>query len=182
LTLPLRWIAPGLAAVLLSLAIAAPALGVPSGEEYLPKVPNASGEGSAPAGSGEGSVAAPEAGTGGSATGTGGSAAAAPSQGGPSGGDQAKPATDAKHSKPAKDRLDLASPTSADDSSGGDSALLDPVILLVVGGVILVAVAMIMRGRQVRSLQAGASQDRRELKAGRPTPEGEIVGSGEKPR
>jgi hypothetical protein len=162
-----RWIAPGLATGLLSLAIAGPALGAPSGDEYLPKVPKASGDES---------VATP------SYQGTDTSAASsAPSQSGTSGAEETKQKE--KKTKKSSKSEDRAVPVQAvsDQSSGGGSTLFDPVILLIVGGVICVAAGMIMRRRQTRSLQYRAKNRRQQLKSVRPTPEGEIVGSGEKP-
>jgi hypothetical protein len=154
-------------AAAIAITLAAPALGAPAGDEYLPKVPKASG-----------SAGTRDQGSGASATSDDGSTdtqtqAAAPAGGGGSGGGDGKqPNTNAN---PVPAPISSAPASSSDDSS--DSTLLNPVVILLVAGVIIAAVGMTLRRRNAdgEGGQEEAPSGRAEPGKAPPTPDGEIV-------
>jgi hypothetical protein len=146
----------------LCLALAAPALAAPAGDEYLPKVPKAAGKGV---------IANPE-------QGAGASVVAPPVRG--SGNDTSSD-NKAKDSKPNTDAVSIEPVGTSSDSGDDGSTLLSPVILLMIAGVLCVAAGMIVRRRRGTVSERGAEANREQRrKTAPPTPEGEIVGSGEK--
>ena len=162
----------GVALLLSSLAALAPAasaVAAPAGDEYLPKVPKAAGKevvGNPQQGEGASVVSPTVRGT---SSDTGGS-----------GNGKAKQSKNSKQNKQNNAQAPpLAPAADTGDSSGGGNALFSPIVLLMIAGVVCVAVAMVMRRRKVKTLQYRAAKRRkRSAKSSRPTPEGEIVGSG----
>jgi hypothetical protein len=155
-------------AAAIAVTLAVPALGAPAGDEYLPKVPKASG-----------SAATSDQGSGGSATTSDDGSTdtqtqgAAPFGGGGSGGgDGNQPNTNAN---PVPAPISSAPASSSDDSS--DSTLLSPVVILLVAGVIIAAVGMTLRRRNAdgEGGQEEAPSGRAEPGKAPPTPDGEIV-------
>jgi cobalamin biosynthesis Mg chelatase CobN len=147
----------------MSLGTTALASADPSGSEYLPSVPSATGHhasSDAQAGTSQ---------TGGSsATITQDSGTAAPSQSG-------QPKTHASKDKkaPSASPKPVAS-TDTTSSDGGSSGL--PIILLIVAGVIVAAVGMTLRRRQGGGSDPGAGDANRGDESHTPrTPDGEIV-------
>jgi hypothetical protein len=156
-TLTTLWLAAAI-----SLLLAAPSLAAPAGDEYLPKVPEATGD------------QATSSSTGGTTTDS--EAPGVTSSGG-------------KDSK-AKDDDDeigstsgpLATSSDDDDSSGGlFDTLFDPVVLLLIAGVIVTAVGMTLRRRNEGDDRTKVKRARRDPATAPPTPDGEIVTGGEKP-
>lgn len=148
-------------AALISLALAAPALGAPAGDEYIPKVPKAAGEEVLRGNQGPGgTVLSPE------VRGTG----RAPDslQSSSSGGD-ALSQGDAS-SGTADD-----SSVAANASSGAADTLLDPVVLLLIAGVGAAALSMTLRQRQSVPEDPDADGTARDLGSAPSTPDGEIV-------
>jgi hypothetical protein len=137
----------------ISLLATAPSLAAPAGDEYLPKVPEATGE--------QGSSGSTDGTTAGSTTG-------ATSSGG----------KDGKAKEDDEDGVGstsgpLATSSDDDDSSGGlFGTLFDPVVT---------AVGMTLRRRQEGDGRAGTTRVRRDPATAPPTPDGEIVTGGEKP-
>jgi hypothetical protein len=179
-------------AAALTLVLATPAYGAPAGDEYLPKVPKASGEserrdgnsgGSSEARGGEASsgeassssdTATTESETLGAAPAGGG--------GGDSGkGEGAQPKKDAKDADPAPVPISSAPASSSDDSS--DSALFSPVAILLIAGVLIAVVGMTLRRRNTDGdqQQEGAGTGRPERGKAPPTPDGEIIAGGDRP-
>jgi hypothetical protein len=165
-----RKIAGLCAAATLSLAVAAPALAAPAGDEYLPKVPQSGAHSS---GSGGSSASA------GTATTTL-----------PTGGTSSPTTSDAKNSgsdgsdKNRKDNTEQITPigsSGSGGSGGGDSSgsiIFNPIVLLMIAAVIAVAVGMTLRRRSVdegdpESPGGPGPSARRE--ASPTTPDGEIV-------
>lgn len=164
-------------AVTFCVALAAPALGAPAGDEYLPKVPKASGNSSghddAPSG-GSTDASSSQVET----TETQPEAAAPTGGGGDSGKGDGKPA---KSANPAPAPVESAPVSSSDDSS--DSTLSSPVVILLIAGVLIAAVGMTLRrrnaGDEVREQDGDASRSERGKTP--PTPDGEIVAGGDRP-
>jgi hypothetical protein len=154
-------------AAAISVALAAPSFGAPAGDEYLPKVPKASGN--------------PAAHDQGSATGAGTSDSGsndkqpqvAAAGGGGSGNGGNSPPKQGADSAPAP--ISSAPASSSDDSS--DSTLLSPVVILLVAGVIIAAVGMTLRRRNAdgEGGQEETPSGRAEPGKAPPTPDGEIV-------
>jgi hypothetical protein len=168
-----------------SLALAATAYAVPAGDEYLPKVPEATGQQSGGGGGG---------GTGDSAQ----SSAALPTTTASSEPTGAASGQDRNSKGEAKDEekgkgkgkreavtpLAVATQPASDDD--GSSGLFDPVVLLIVAGVIIATVGMTLRHRaagiEETATDGGRTgRDRGEAPSARPTPDGEIVARGDKP-
>ena len=140
------------------LLIAAPALGVPAGDEYLPQVPSATGE--KPVGTD-------------------------PSTAGPAEPETAKKADTTKDDENKTDDESAAlaldpSGGGGDDSGGVLDTLLDPIVLLLIGGVLAIAVGMLLARRQ-NGDSPDPSRARRASSDAPHTPDGEIVGGGERP-
>jgi hypothetical protein len=130
----------------ISTAVAAPALGAPAGDEYLPKVPKAAG--SAVGGKGSGStIFVPEAR--GTKNGDGGSR------------DQEAGSADREGS--------------GNDSSDATDTIFDPVVLLLIAGVIAAVAGMVLRRRHSRGSDSGPERVRRDQADAPRTPDGEIV-------
>src|SRR3954471_10732299 len=169
-------------AVLLGAAIcavlAAPALGAPAGDEYLPKVPKASGN-SSPQNQNPGSSAgSSSSGTG--TTDTTETQAAVPAAGG---GDSGKgngkqPKSSAGANAPAP--IAGAPASSTDDSSG--STLLSPIVILLIAGVLIAAVGMTLRRRNADGSDEADPVGSDPPGRGKtpPTPDGEIIAGGDK--
>jgi hypothetical protein len=168
----------GLAATLISVALAAPAYAAPAGDEYLPKVPKAEGKEV---------VANPKQGAGASVLSpsvrgaTPPTASATSDSSHTSSGAEKQPKD--KHAKRAKPSANTVAPASS-SSDGGGSAIFNPIILLVIAGVIAAAAGMTLRRRQDGGDQPsdGEGDAPDHTKHARPTPDGEIVASGEKAR
>jgi len=146
-----------------SLFLAAPAIGVPAGDEYLPQIPSATGDKPV-------SEAAPARAVDTSAR-DGDGTKDSPKKGGTEGeGDE--------------DR----SGALALDSGGGDGGdsggvldtLLDPIVLLLIGGVLTIAIGMLLARRQ-NGDSPDPSRARRASSDAPLTPDGEIVGDPERP-
>jgi hypothetical protein len=145
-----------LPAAAISLALAAPALAVPAGSEYIPRVPKAAGEEILRGQQGPGgTILSPE------VRGSG-------------------QAPDAAASNP------VSNSSSGDDSSEGDfsrgtaapgaaDTLLDPVVLLLIAGVAAAALSMTLRQRRSVAGDPNADADSSDLATGPATPDGEIV-------
>jgi hypothetical protein len=152
-----------LMAAAIGAVIAAPAHAGPSGDEYLPKVPSATGEKSANS-AGASSTPTPS-------TNTSTETTASPTAG--QGTTNQK-----KHGKKTEPAV---VPTNSNDngSSGGGSSGLLPVILLIVAGVIVTAVGMTLRRRQSGRGPDPEAGGRERVAGDRPntprTPDGEIL-------
>jgi hypothetical protein len=161
-------------AVLCSLALGGVATAAPAGDEYLPKVPNATGH---DGGSGGGGGSPPTGSSSAAPSSTGGTAARTAESG-------EQPAKDKKRSK--HDDRTVTPAASSDggssDGGGGSSGLL--IGLLIVVGVIIAAVGMTLRQRAGGGDEAEGAGPARERGAGqgaRPTtPDGEIVAGRDK--
>jgi hypothetical protein len=168
-----------------SLALAATAYAAPAGDEYLPKVPDATGSQSGDGqrasgtGGGGGETAAPVAGSSivpdTVSTGTPGGA-------GDEGGSGKKQAKGKEEPEASATPAVATETASADDDSSG---LFDPRVLLIVAGVMIAAVGMTLRhraaGMEETATDGGRSdRDRGEAPRARPTPDGEIVAGGDK--
>ncbi len=159
-------------AAAISIALAAPAFGAPAGDEYLPKVPKASG------GSQAGSQSqGPNASASGSGT-----AAAQPQAPAESGGNGSPNSTGRgqKKSAGAPPATGSTSPASSSDNSS-DSTLLSPIVLMLIAGVIIAAVGMTLRRRKTDGpeLSDESGSDRPEPANVPRTPDGEIVTGGD---
>jgi hypothetical protein len=157
-TLPETIKSLGLAAAV-SLLCAAPALAVPAGDEYLPQVPTATGD-----------KPVNESGD----------------AGGSSGGEKATSDKDKKDPDAENDSetesgaLAAGSGDDGDDSGGGVlDTLLDPIVLLVIGGVLTIAVGL-MLARKQNGDSPDPSRARRSSSDAPPPPDGEIVGGSER--
>jgi len=150
----------------------APAFAAPSGQEYLPKVPSATGSKSANDGGSSGSSTTP-----GTTT-----AATTPADKAPTG----EKASKDKERQGDKTDTNAVAPVSSDDGSSGGGSGSAPVVLLIIGGVIVVAAGMTLRRRQNDGQDdPGGRPGEDEGGPGpkpnvRPTPDGEIAG-GDKP-
>jgi hypothetical protein len=166
----------GLSAAAVLLAITAPALAAPSGDEYLPKVPKAAGKELAAGQDGAGgSILEPAVrGAGNGDSGSSGNGDSGSSGKGDSGSSGKGDSADGD--PPASSGV--ASPASSSDDDSGASALLDPVVLLVIAGVIAATVGMTLRRRQTALDRPAASGDDapRKPTSERPTPDGGIDG------
>lgn len=158
-------------AAALSAVVAAPGWAAPSGDEYLPKVPSATGHQSSAGGSqGESTV----------------STDAPPStatDSTPSATQKSKHDGQQRTKSEKKTKTTAAIPAGSSDggSSGGGSSMV-PIILLIVAGVIVTVVGMTLSRR--RGMQAEPSdRDGNQLERpnARPTPDGEIVAGGDEP-
>jgi hypothetical protein len=174
----------GLSAAAVLLAITAPALAAPSGDEYLPKVPKAAGKELAAGQDGAGgSILEPEvrgAGNGDSgSSGNGNSGSSGKGDSGSSGkGDSGSSGKGDSADGDPPASSGVASPASSSDDDSGASALLDPVVLLVIAGVIAATAGMTLRRRQTALDRPAASGDDapRKPTSERPTPDGGIDG------
>jgi hypothetical protein len=153
-------------------ASAVPASAAPSGQEYLPKVPSATGHQPADDAQPSGGSVAPSTTT----TETTSSTPVAKDKKTDKGNGAKKESTNAN-----------AVPVSSDDSgsSGGGSSALLPVVLLIAAGVIITAVGMTLRHRGGDDPETGDGGPGRnqpvkgDTPNARPTPDGEIVAGGE---
>ena len=161
---------PG-AAISLALILAAPALGAPAGDEYLPQAPSASGDGGGGGGGGG------EGDTGSSASGQ--DAAAVSSGSGTAAGEGKDPTGPGSGSGDSVPVVEASSPEQ--ESSGVLDTLLDPIVLLLVAGVLLVAVGMTLHRRHGENPDQDPDHGVRERAKVPPTPDGEIV-AGSEPR
>ena len=145
--------------------MAASAAGAPSGQEYLPKVPSATGDKSAATG---GSESAPVATT--STSTTSASAGTTPKKHNPG------------KAKPGKTKATAVTPAASTDDSSGGGIGIAPIIILIIGGVIVAAAGMTLRGRHGGGGDRGEEPGREDpgpRPNARPTPDGEIVASGD---
>jgi hypothetical protein len=142
---------------ILSLAVAAPAFGVPAGDEYLPQVPSATGD-----------EPVSEAGA------AGGSSS--------SRNDPKKDArtVDEEGDEEASGALALGSGGGDDDSGGVLDTLLDPIVLLLIAGVLTIAIGMLLARRQ-NGDSPDPSRARRKSSDAPLTPDGEIISGPERP-
>jgi len=146
----------------ISLSCAAPALAVPAGDEYLPQVPTATGPKPVNDSSDAGT---PVADTG--------------------GGDEKGDATKDVQTKDDEESSDTAlaagsSGDDGDDSGGGVlDTLLDPIVLLLIGGVLTIAVGLMLARRQ-NGDSPDPSRARRSSSDAPKPPKGEIVGGTER--
>jgi hypothetical protein len=159
-------------AVVCSLMLAGVASAAPAGDEYLPKVPNATGH----SGSGAG---------GGGSTATGSSSAAPSETGGTAAGTAATSDQESKHKKGSKDdqRVTPVASTDGGSSDGGDGSSGLLIGLLIVAGVIIAAVGMTLRqrGGGDEAEGAGPAREGGADQGARPTtPDGEIVAGRDK--
>lgn len=147
-------------ATALSLFLAAPAIGVPAGDEYLPQVPSATGD--------KPVSENPDA-----------SAGEGDSNGNGNGkGDRTTPRGDDEENQ---DAGALASSGGGDDDSGGVlDTLLDPIVLLLIGGVLTIAIGL-MLARKQNGDSPDPSKARRASSDAPLPPDGEIVGGAERP-
>jgi hypothetical protein len=148
-------------------SIVVPALASPSGQEYLPSIPSATGDKSAGGGS---STVVP-----------------APTSNSVTSGqtlDKHARNTERKKGKPVKTAATPLDSHSA-RASGGSSPGIAPILIAIIGGVIVVAIAMTLRRRH------GSPEDEDRGDSGpvdrptpnaRPTPDGEIVAGGDEMR
>jgi hypothetical protein len=151
-------------------SIVVPALASPSGQEYLPSVPSATGDKSAGGGSSGSSTVVP-----------------APTSNSVTSGqtlDKHARNTERKSGKPGKT---AATPLDSHNAraSSGSSPGIAPILIAIIGGVIVVAIAMTLRRRH------GSPEDENRGDSGpvdrptpnaRPTPDGEIVAGGDEMR
>jgi hypothetical protein len=140
-------------------ALWAPALGAPSGDEYLPQVPSATGDKPVS----EDDPLSP----GGAASSTG------------EGKDEGKNGKDDEKTGEGSDDESssaLASGDGSDDDSSGGvlDTLLDPIVLLLIAGVLAVAIGMILARRHGGEDEGPGSSSNSGTAP--PTPDGEIVG------
>jgi hypothetical protein len=136
-----------------TLALSAPALGIPAGDEYIPSVPG---------------------GNGGQPTDAGGWPGPIPSSiTGKASKDKGEP-KDSANSPVLADSADAAAADDQDDSSGVLDTLLSPVVLLLAAGLITIAVAMSLIRREDGT--DPMSRARRSSADAPPTPDGQIVG------
>lgn len=158
-------------AAAISLIAAAPGLGAPAGDEYLPAVPSAKGD---QGGSGGGDPAP------GVAPGVAAGAAAVPG----STTEDGKAGSAGSKAKGEQQKPEIATVATAaseeEDSSGVLDTLLDPVVLLLIGGVVVVAVGMTLRRRQGDDESQDPDRPPRDPAAAPHTPPGEIVADGER--
>jgi cell division protein FtsN len=152
--------------------VAAPAWAGPSGDEYLPKVPSATGHQATSDGSqGESS----------GLTTTSTSTSADPT---PSATPRNGKSNDKQQAKGTKTETTAAIPAGSNDggSSGGGGSSMLPVVLLIVVGVVVTVVGMTLtRRRGVQSETPTGGENQTERPNARPTPDGEIVAGGDKP-
>jgi hypothetical protein len=166
---------------ILCTAVAVPTFAAPAGEEYLPKIPKAAGKqviGNPDRGAGASILAPPVRGASPSGETSGNTNGGTNS--GTNGGkkDSANDNT-TKRANQEKPATQVSAKPSSEDSSGGTS-VFSPILLLMIGGVLCLATGMILRRRRVRSLQYQTEDHRQDrVRNDRPTPEGEIVGTGE---
>jgi len=174
-----------------SLALTAPALGSPVGDQYLPQVPSASGDEPVPGTPGAG-VDGDSGDEGDGDNGTGGGAGSSGAAGGGGGGEvSALPAEPGKaNALPAEPGKKAAGPTlggsaaSAErdgDSGGLLETLLDPLVLVLFAGVLTIVLGTILARRRGDRLSQ-SPRGRRERGPSPPTPDGEIVAGGGKSR
>ena len=148
-------------ATAISLSCAAPALAVPAGDEYLPQVPTATGD--KPVNDSSDAGGTPVADTG--------------------DGDKQQDAEDVKANDEESSDTALAAGSSGDDGddSGGGvlDTLLDPIVLLLIGGVLTIAVGLMLARRQ-NGDSPDPSRARRSSSDAPKPPKGEIVGGTER--
>jgi hypothetical protein len=164
------------AAAALSLALVAPALAAPAGDEYLPKVPQSGASES----SGDGSFGRDPDGTGTTTLPSGG---ASEETGSGSNGKQ-------EEKSKSRDQDTAVAPVgSSGGSDGGDSSdsiLLNPIVLLMIAAVIAAAVGMTLRrrhadGSDAEPAAAPASESGTRQQSTPRTPDGEIVARRDRP-
>ncbi len=150
-----------------TLVLAASAVAAPAGDEYLPKVPAATGHASSAGGGSDlsGSSSGTETGTTESSFGSGT-------------GTDSSQAKDKKDGK--KEKVEPAVSTGGGGSSDGGGSSGALIVLLIVAGVIVAAVGMILRRRagltdEESGEKASGKRDRDKPSGARPTPDGEIV-------
>jgi hypothetical protein len=151
-----------------SLLLAAPALGVPAGDEYLPAVPSPTGD--KPVNETGGSSADPTTGAGGSVE----------DDGSKKGDDQKKDGSESADEDAGGTLVSGSGGDDGDDSGGVLDTLLDPIVLLLIAGVLTIAIGMLLARRQ-NGDSPDPSRARRKSSDAPPTPDGEIVGSPERP-
>jgi cobalamin biosynthesis Mg chelatase CobN len=150
--------------------VAAPAWAGPSGDEYLPKVPSATGH-QASSGGSQGESSGPTTTTSTTAT-TAGTTTTETAKGEPN------------HKRGKNAEKTAAIPAASNDggSSGGGGSSMVPIVLLIVVGVIVTVVGMTLtRRRGMQSEPSDGAENRIEKPNARPTPDGEIVAGGDKP-
>jgi hypothetical protein len=163
-------------ATVVALALAAPAVGAPAGNEYVPQVPSATGDKPVDQGFGGGGTTASTSG------GWGGAASIFKDSAGKD--STGKDVGSGKQGDSGGDGLagpvDTSNASSSDDSSGVLDTLLNPLVLLLIGGVLAIAVGMTLARRQ-----GGNPSERprppRLRRAPPPTPDGEIVAADDGP-
>ena len=148
-----------------SLLIAAPASAVPAGDEYLPQVPSSTGDKPV----NESADPSPS------------SDSASASGGSEDGKKDSKEKDPKEDSGEAGEALLAGSGGDDGDGSGGVlDTLLDPIVLLLIGGVLAIAIGMLLARRQ-NGDSPDPSRARRSSADAPPTPDGEIVGGAEHP-
>jgi hypothetical protein len=162
------------------LALGASAWAAPAGDEYLPKVPDATGHDASASrgGGGNGGSSAPLDSSSSSTGATAPVTSPSDSSGGP----------DKSHKDSKKDKVAKAPPAklavdSSDNSGDGSSGLFTPIVLLIVAGVIVAAVGMTLRHRAGGPGDEPEGDSRRDAgqpPSARPTPDGEIFAGGDK--
>jgi hypothetical protein len=161
-------------ATVVALAVAAPAVGAPAGDEYVPQVPSATGDRPVDQGfAGGGGTAANTAGGAGS-----GASAVKGSTGKDGGKDQSK--DKGEDSGGIAGPIGVNNASSDDDSSGVLDTLLNPIVLLLIAGVLAIAVGMTLTRRQGGNPSEGPRPPRLRRAPG-PTPDGEIVAADDGP-
>jgi hypothetical protein len=165
-------------AVVGSLALSASAFAAPAGDEYLPKVPEATGNQSGGGGGADADAPAQSSSAAGATD-----AVDEPTGGARAEGRNAKEEPTGKGEREASATPVVATETASEDDDS--SGLFDPVVLLLVAGVIVAAVGMTLRhraaGMEATATESGRSaRDRGEAPNARPTPDGEIVAGGDK--
>jgi hypothetical protein len=161
-------------AAALALASSATALAAPAGDEYLPKVPSATGHQASGGNDGSSGTAA--------TTSAVPSTSATPSISatGSSGAGSTKDKPKVKKDRKPAPAATPAASVGTGSSGGGSSGLFDPIVLLIVAGVIVAAVGMTLRRRHGGDPLPATETSEGGEKPGaapnaRPTPEGEIV-------
>ena len=144
-------------AAVISFALAAPALGAPAGNEYIPKVPKAAGEEVLRGNQGPGgTILSPEV------------RGADADETSASGGDEASRGANSN----AMGESDTAT-GAAGTAPGAADTLLDPIVLLLIAGVAAAALSMTLRQRHsLPEDDDGAASDPGSAPA---TPDGKIV-------
>ena len=149
-----------------SMLCAAPALAAPAGDEYLPQVPTATGD--KPVNETK-DIGAPAAGS--------------DALGADENGNAGKDGKDGNDDGSSDDSSTLAAGSGGgddgDDSGGVLDTLLDPIVLLLIGGVITIAVGL-MLARKQNGDSPDPSRARRSSSDAPMPPSGEIIGGSER--